>query len=46
VARTERSTAHLAGRREQPEAPKEFKKKPKATKKPAKPWDRMPRRKV
>jgi hypothetical protein len=43
VARTERSTAHLAERRERPEVPKEFKKK-KAAPKPAKPWDRMPRR--
>ena len=44
VARTERSAAHLAERRERPEAPREFEKKPKAAKKPAKPWDRMPRR--
>jgi len=46
VARSERSTAHLARGRERPEAPKELKKKAKAAKKPAKPWDRMPRRKV
>jgi hypothetical protein len=44
VVRTERSTAHLAGRRARPEPPKEFEKKPKAAKKPAKPWDRMPKR--
>ena len=44
VARTERSAAHLAERRERPEPPKEFEKKPKAAKKPAKPWARMPKR--
>ncbi len=44
VARTERSTAHLAERGERTEVPKAFAKKPKAPKKSAKPWDRMPKR--
>ena len=43
VARTERSAAHLAERRERPDAPRESKKK-KAAPKPAKPWARMPKR--
>ena len=43
VARTERSTAHLAARHERPSAPKEFEKK-KAAARPAKPWSRMPKR--
>lgn len=44
VARTGRSTAHFAERRERPEAPRAFEKKLKAAKKPAKPWSRMPKR--
>jgi 23S rRNA (uracil1939-C5)-methyltransferase len=44
VARTERSAAHFAERRERPEAPREFVKKAKVAKKPAKPWSRMPKR--
>lgn len=43
VARTERSTAHLAERHERPAAPKEFKRKSAAAR-PAKPWSRMPKR--
>ena len=43
VARTERSTAHLAGRR-QPAAPPKALVKRKAPKRPAKPWERMPKR--
>jgi 23S rRNA (uracil1939-C5)-methyltransferase len=45
VARTERSTAHLGARRGRPEAPVESReKKPKAAKRPEKPWSRMPKR--
>ena len=43
VARTERSTAHLAERHARPAPPKEFVKK-KAAPKRAKPWSRMPKR--